>query len=242
VNRFAERGDHVGPASHRLADFHLNGRLEPLGDGQLGSAAELDHADPLAPADELGHLRSEDDRAGDQPDDLLHHRHRLIGIRLAEDDGVGFVFLRGLAVVHGIDEFAFFIDDVDHLGVAGAAVDMNVEDRQENPHPHRRPAEQRLVIQLHDVRHGPIGGADEDIFIDGDLPLGIAEKGEQPDQNGDDEDKQRPEDPPQPEADEGENDRTDKHFAEAVTSETGHPGKLCVGVGDVKQRRCEKEV
>src|SRR5439155_19240379 len=144
-------GDHICRPTHAVADFHLQFRLEPGWNVQLGATAELDHADALPAFEQLAFLGREDDPPCDHANDLLDDGDWPSAGRLAEHDGVGFIFFRREIVAHRIDELAFLALNRQHAPIAGAAIDVNIENAQENSDAHARPAEQIRLQIISDV-------------------------------------------------------------------------------------------
>ncbi len=133
-----------------------------------------------------------DDAAGDQSDDLADDDDVFSAARFGEDDGVGFVCRRGLAVTHGVDEFAFFVGDGDDFSVAWTAVDVNIEDGEEDSDADGGAADQVVVLQLGDVGNLSIRRRNDRPLLGGDGTFGIAEEGEEPDQDRHNDQGQRP--------------------------------------------------
>lgn len=170
--------DDVGGAAQFLADDDLDLGIEAFGEIQLGAAAEFDHADALAARDGVGGFDGADDAACDEADDLLDDGDGLIAAGRGEDDGVAFIFSGGLVVMEGVDEGAFFVAGQEDAAVAGAAVDVDVEDGKKDADADGRAAEEFVVGDFGDVGDGAVGGADDGAKLGGDGAIGVAEKGE----------------------------------------------------------------
>lgn len=100
------------------------------GDVEFGAAAEGDHADALAAGELFAGGDGGDDAAGDGADDLFEDGGGggVLGCAgRGEGDGVGLVFVGALGVA-GVEEEAFLVAAPEDGGIAGGAVDVDIQD------------------------------------------------------------------------------------------------------------------
>ena len=157
-------GDHVRSAAHAVADAH--GRLGGRGQEEVHPGAEADESVALAARDERARRQVADDAPGDEPGDL-HEAH--VPARRAHGDRGLDVVARGL-VFPGGEEFSRAAGHVDDLAGDGGAVDVDVEDREED-------ADLRAAVGAgDDLDHPAVGGRDQRLRVGGDRPDRVAEK------------------------------------------------------------------
>ena len=83
--------------------------------------------------------------------------------RFGEDDRIRLVLAGGLAVLHRVDEFALLVNNGDDFAVAGASIDVHVEDREKNADADGGSAEQFIMLDLGDIGDLSIGGGNEGV-------------------------------------------------------------------------------
>src|SRR5262245_50602136 len=126
---------------NRRAAAHLVARLDAHfarlagGDQHVGPRAELDHAEPLAFLHRVADLEPADDAAGNRTGDLLDADGPIRALFLHVDPEL-FV-ADGARWVAGVEKRSGEIANVGDSSSPRQAIDMHVEDRQEDADPQR---------------------------------------------------------------------------------------------------------
>jgi hypothetical protein len=159
VNREAKVGDHGLAADGGLADG--DERRYALGEIEVDPAAEADQPEPLAGAHHPADREIAADAARHQPGDL--HEGDVAAVGKTQAHGLPLVVLARL-VQRGVDELAAAIGELGDGPVGRDAVDVHVEDVEEDADPRPRAlahAELGRRRRRDHHRHPAVGRADE---------------------------------------------------------------------------------
>ena len=153
------------PRQHGLAGQRPLARLdEHLRAGrQVGvqPGAEPDQAVGVADGDGIADVQIADDAPGDQPGDL--NDHHLLSIRRADQHAVALVVVAGGRQIGGMEASGPVLDR-QHLTADGGALDMSVQQGQEDADPRHRVGGQAEFGRRRrhiDQAYLPVGGGDD---------------------------------------------------------------------------------
>lgn len=163
-------GDGGCGAGDAVAGFDEYGAFEREED--FGAGAEADHAEALAALQGGAFAGPGDDAAGDESGDLADGDGAAGGF---EPPGAGFVAGAGVGMAD-VEEFAGFVDGAFDGGVDGGAVDVDVEDREEDGDADHGAEVEVGFFDLVDANDEAVGGGDDDVFIGGNVAFGVAEE------------------------------------------------------------------
>jgi len=116
--------------------------------------------EPLAGLEARAWAGVTDNPSGDQPGDLTNYDRPTDGRLGLDDQGVGFVFASGPRIPR-IQELPLLMLDRSHRSGTGTAVDVHVEDAQEDPYSQGRPADAIIMVQPGDLGHRSVGRCTE---------------------------------------------------------------------------------
>jgi hypothetical protein len=163
-------GDGGGGALDAVADFDQRDAAD--GKEDFGAGAEADHAKALAAGEGLALGGPGDDAAGDEAGNLADGDGAVLGF---EPPGAAFVAGAGVGVAD-VEELAGLVDGALDFAGDGGAVDVDVEDGEEDGDAdHGAEMEIGLVVFL-DADDEAVGGGDDDVFVGGDGAFGVAEE------------------------------------------------------------------
>ena len=126
VLRRMDIGQHRSASLDPLPQGHPDVRM--AGQQNVYPGAELDQADPLPALHKIAYLKAEDDAPRQQSGDLFEAHIELIALHGHQ---ILLVFFRRLGVER-IQVLAFLIPNLAHRAGNGRAVDMNIEDAEED--------------------------------------------------------------------------------------------------------------
>jgi len=157
-------------ADHALAGLDVDGAGG--GDVEVGAGAEANHTDAFACLDDIPLFLPADDAAGDEACDLAN-----------EDGSAGGAKEPSLVLVTdidfemaGVEEFAGGVVGFFDGGGEGSAVDVDIEDGEEDADAAKLSEAEARILGFVDADDFAIGGADEGKGIRWGGALGIAEK------------------------------------------------------------------
>jgi len=163
-------GEDSFSADHALAGLDVDGAGG--GDVEVGAGAEANHTDAFACLDDIPLFLPADDAAGDEACDLAN-----------EDGSAGGAKEPSLVLVTdidfemaGVEEFAGGVVGFFDGGGEGSAVDVDIEDGEEDADAAKLSEAEARILGFVDADDFAIGGADEGKGIRWGGALGIAEK------------------------------------------------------------------
>jgi hypothetical protein len=160
-------------ADDPFADLDLGSARS--GEVKVGPRAETDHSNALSGGDGIAGLLPADDPSGDETSNLTDQKRTLGGTQKP-----GLVFVADIDFeVASIKEFASRVVGFFNRTCKGAAVDVDIEDGEENADAAKLPKTERGVLCFVDTDHFSVCRADEGEWIGRRGAFGISEKEKQ---------------------------------------------------------------
>ena len=159
-----------------LADLDLRGaggrKIE------VGSGSEPDHPDSLSGGDGISGFLPAHNPPGDKAGDLAHEDGATGGL-----EKPGLIFVTNIDFeVSGIEKFTSRVVGFFNGARKGAAVDVDIQDGEENADAAKLPEAERGVFRFVDTYHPAVGGADEGEWIGRRCAFRIPEEEQQANQ------------------------------------------------------------
>ena len=169
-------GENSFSADHALAGLDVDGAVG--GNVKVGTGAEANHTETLACLDGFSRFFPADDATGDEASDLAD-----------EDGSAGGAEEPSLVLVTDVDlemacieEFASGVVGFFDGGSEGSAVDVDIEDGEEDADTAELAEAEARVLGLVDADYFAIGWADEGKGVGGGGAFGIAEEKQEADE------------------------------------------------------------